>query len=113
MRAVQQFEFATTGVAVETSRGPNILQRKVLPPKTRVGTIRLTLTRCVLERVETTSEKVATWGHVASRTELDKEKASHFTKLGSIHFDAPRKAYRLQSEQSDPWYVDVACHGRR
>lgn len=96
---VQHFEFAATGAAIEKPTTINNPFRK--NAKIRIGTIRLTLTRCVLEQVQSTSDKVATWGHQASKADADK--ASHFTKLGSIRFDAPRKAYRLKSEQADPW----------
>ena len=71
------------------------------PSTSAVGTIRIAMTRCVLDRVpNVSSDQRPSIADASSRAGA--ASASHVTKLGTLAFDTPRKAYRVRadSEQS-------------
>ena len=67
------------------------------PSTSAVGTIRIAMTRCVLDRVpNVSSDQRPSIADASSRA--DAASASHVTKLGTLAFDTPRRAYRVRAE---------------
>ena len=100
---MQPFRFAATGTskARKLSIGPS-----TSPFKSAVGVIRLAMTRCTLDRVPNVSSDHRPAAPDAS-VRAASSTATHVTRLGTLAFDTPRKAYRVRadSEQSKVRFV--------
>lgn len=85
-------------------------QSKASDSPIAVGTIRVTFSRCKLERVKIGSERRPTL-HDATHSAAP---GTHYAKLGPVHYDKPRMAFRVvkDSEQA-PWATFVFVYGGR
>jgi len=79
-----------------------------------VGTIRASFTRCVLEEVRLIGSDVREEAaDMASRQTPETELATHFTRLGQVQYDTPRRAYKIVSEHRMPWATMLFVYGHR
>jgi len=77
-----------------------------------VGTIRVIFTRCSLQEVRLIGSEVIQQANRKDVPENATDSVTHFTKLGQVQYDAPRRAYKIISEHRMPWATMLFVYGK-